>query len=475
MQVSLTGFAICAGLLVVGYCLRATLIVALMGSLAFGSTAVGTLTALGGSSPLAFTFIAVILLLFVVLRKTTWAELALVFARCRAAWIALGLTFYVCVSAVVLPRLLAGCTSAFVPVRGLIIEVPLGPVAGNITQTSYFVLGVLTFLALSALLRHRAYLKKIHQGFFVLCIFHAALGLTDFIGKLLGAGDVLMPIRTASYALLTEAEEAGFSRIVGGYSEASAFGSATLATLAFAFTYWRKTRSLLALALSVILLGLLLLCTSTTAYVGAVIISAPLILALARSMLAGRYSREDFTLFALALVTVMVALSIYLHDDRQFVPFVRLFESTVLDKHLSASAQERINWNLVSLQSFIDTGAMGMGFGSSRASSWPIAVISQIGLLGSLLMAALVMELARGIGRPSFSQVDPEMGALHDSARACALAGLVGASIAGGSADPGLLFFVGLAVVFACRTQCERSFLKVTTHALRRYDSVVAH
>src|SRR5262245_26795481 len=103
MQVSLAGFAVCAGLLLIGYCLRATLIVALMGSFAFGSTAIGTLTMLGGSSPLVFTLIAFILLLFVLIHRTTLSELALVFTEYRAAWIALGLIFYICLSAILLP------------------------------------------------------------------------------------------------------------------------------------------------------------------------------------------------------------------------------------------------------------------------------------------------------------------------------------------------------------------------------------
>jgi len=461
MQVSLAGFAVCAGLLLIGYCLRATLIVALMGSLAFGSTAIGTLTTLGGSSPLVFTLIAFILLLFVLIHRTTLSELALVFREYRAAWIALGLMFYVCQSAVLLPRLFAGCTSAFVPVRGQIFEVPLGPVAGNVTQTCYFVLGVLAFLALSVLLLRRPNLQKMRRGFFAWCTLHATLGLTDFTSKLLGAGDVLEPIRSASYAMLTDVKEAGFSRIAGGYSEASAFGGASLAALAFTFTYWRRTGSSPALALSTVLLVLLMLCTSTTGYVGAVIISVPLTLALARSIIAGRFSRDDLMLFALTLLAVVMALSVYLYNDRQFAPFEELLESVVFNKQSSASAQGRAYWNLTSLQSFFDTGGLGVGFGSSRASSWIIAVISQIGLLGALLVAALVMELPRSVGQPRPGQVDPEMRALHDSARACALAWLVGASIMGGSADPGLLFFVALATVLACRTQAQGSSLRI--------------
>jgi hypothetical protein len=79
MQASLAGFAICAGLLLIGY-LHAMLIVALMRSFAFGSMALTTLTTLGGSSPLPSTFFAFILLMFVFARRTTLSELAVVFA-----------------------------------------------------------------------------------------------------------------------------------------------------------------------------------------------------------------------------------------------------------------------------------------------------------------------------------------------------------------------------------------------------------
>src|SRR5262245_24149319 len=382
MQVSLAGIVVCAGLLLIGWCLRAPLMVALLASFAFGSTAVVSLAALGGSSPLIFTVLALVLLLSIFVRKATFNDLVVVFMEQRAAWIVFGLTFYVCLSAVLLPRLFAGQTAAFVPARtsGRVFEVPLAPVPGNVTQTCYFALGALTFLALSVLLLREANLEKIRRGFLAWCVLHAGLGLVDIVSKLAGAGDILQPIRTAAYALVTDVEEAGFSRIAGGYSEASGFGVATLAALAFAFTYWRRTRSLPVLALAIVLLVLLMLCTSTTAYVGLAIVSIPVIIALTRSMLAGRLARGDLVLLALAVFAVVIVLSIDLYDEHGFSPVVQLFESTILNKPLSASAQERAYWNMKSLQSFADTLGLGIGFGSSRSSSWIIAVVSQIGL-----------------------------------------------------------------------------------------------
>jgi hypothetical protein len=76
--------------------------------------------------------------------------------------------------------------------------------------------------------------------------------------------------------MLTDVEQAGFFRIASAYAEASAFGAATVCALAFTFSYWRATQEFVALALSMLLLTLLLLSASSTAYVGAAIISIPL-------------------------------------------------------------------------------------------------------------------------------------------------------------------------------------------------------
>lgn len=88
--------AVGAGLLLVACCVRTPLIFALMGSLAFASTAVVTLTELGDSS-LAFMLFAFVLLLHVLVRRTTLDDLDFVFTDYRTAWIAMGLMFCVCI------------------------------------------------------------------------------------------------------------------------------------------------------------------------------------------------------------------------------------------------------------------------------------------------------------------------------------------------------------------------------------------
>jgi hypothetical protein len=101
------------------------------------------------------------------------------------------------------------------------------------------------------------------------------------------------------------------------------------------------------------------------------------------------------------------------------------------------------------MQAFFDTNGLGIGLGSSRASSWPIAVLSQLGVVGGTLIAMLLAALLWPPGRLR-QPVDAEADAIMASARASALAALLAASLAGGLADPGMGFFVPLAVVMAC-------------------------
>ncbi|MGN6534150.1 MAG: hypothetical protein ACTHKQ_00295, partial [Mesorhizobium sp.] len=66
MQLSIAGLSVCAVILIVAFNSRGTLIVALLASLAFGSTAAMTLTSLGGSSPLIYTLFAMLLVTAVI-------------------------------------------------------------------------------------------------------------------------------------------------------------------------------------------------------------------------------------------------------------------------------------------------------------------------------------------------------------------------------------------------------------------------
>ncbi|MBZ9892226.1 hypothetical protein LB559_30285 [Mesorhizobium sp. BR1-1-3] len=465
MQISPVGLIVCAGILLTAIYCRAPLIIGLLASLAFGSTALMTLSSLGGSSPLIYTFFGFLLLTGVAAKRRILQDLGDAFGKIRPMWVLVSLMFYAVAGAWLFPRLFAGQTSAFVQSKtrhGVVIEASLEPVSSNISQTGYFILGGLTAIALCILLLNKDRMDEIRRGFFIWCIFHVAMGLIDLVGKLAGAGDLLLMIRTANYAMLTEQVQSGFFRIAGAYSEASAFGGVSLACLSFCYVYWRKTGSRLARWLSAVLLGLLLLCTSSTAYVGLAVLSVPVAFSLGRSFLTGRVTADEILIVGLVLAGVCAVMAIILYDERIVDPIIELVDSTLINKGSSDSGHERAYWNIKSLQSFADTSGLGIGFGSSRASSWPIAVVSQLGFVGSLMMVVLLAVLIRGLGELK-TYVDRETDAVVSSVRACALAGIVAASISSGSADPGIVFFIALAVIAATRVRARRN-----SHAVAR-------
>jgi hypothetical protein len=458
---SVEGLIVAAVLLLIGRILGAPLIIGLMASLPFGSTAFAAVPALGGSTPLIYTLFCILMISGVLVRKHAIREISTVFTQFPAAWLVLILVIYAIVSAFVFPRLFSGQTTAFVVVDGAYVELPLVPVSQNITQTAYFSLGALTFYSLSVLFLKQKNLDYIRRGFFVFIIANVLLALIDIGGKLSGAGDVLLPIRTAAYALLTEVVEAGFFRISGGYPEASSFAEAGLACLAFSYAYWRVSKSNLAFILSLIVLVLLLFSTSSTAYGALAILCLFPLFSLGRAILNGQFIAEDLHLLLLGILLFTVLLGIYLYNASAFDPFVELIERMVFDKATSGSGIERAYWNERSIQALFDTGGVGVGMGSSRSSSWIVSVMSQLGVIGTMTMLGLVFFIVRGMGQLKATQDTLEVFALASGLRAAVIAILIATCLAGSGADPGIVFFIALGGILACRRHVKLQSVRI--------------
>jgi hypothetical protein len=456
MILSIAGAMVCMLLALLGWVLGAPLIIGLFASLPFGSTAIATLPAIGGSSPLIYTVFAAGLLLMTAAHRGVLQELGTVFLGNWLAWTILLLVIFVLAGSYIFPRLFAGDTITFVTSRKGISETLLSPSSGNITQPAYFALGVLTFFTFCVYLLKARNLQTIKQGFWVFIVIHIALGLIDLLGKIAGAGDILLPIRTASYSMLTTVFEAGFWRIVGGYSEASAYGATTLACLGFSFTYWKLSRSQFAFFLTLVLVVLLLLSTSSAAYAGVAVMAIPAFALIVGAAIRDRLTLADMLIVGGGIVAFILVFAVYVLDEQSVAPFIELFEEMVLNKAESSSAKERFYWNATSLASFPDTYGLGIGMGSSRSSSWIISVISQLGFIGTLLISVLVYVLFTGIGRRRSDPNENNINALSSSAAVAALAGLVAQSIAGGTADPGLFFFIALATVWGCKRHLKQ-------------------
>jgi hypothetical protein len=459
MSVAPIAVLVGALLLALGQIVRAPTTVAFFASLAFGSTAIVS----GGINLLLYVPLAGLLMAAAVLRRTFWRDLERVFRLHWTPIVVVTLLVYGVASAFILPRLFAGATTVFVPGLNAVVETALRPVSGNINQSAYFAFGILAFFAVASQLARTGRFELLRIGFFAFAATNAALGLIDLAGKVSGAGDLLAPIRTAGYSMLTEVQVEGFWRIAGGYSEASTFGGATIIALAFTFSYWRATSRRPALVVSVILLLLLLLSTSSTGYASLAILVALLSLSSLWRLLSGRLNSRDLMTILAGAGALAIVLAVLIFTQGALEPIQKLIEETLINKSTSASADERFYWNAKSWRAFLDTYGLGVGLGSSRASSSVLAVLSQLGAFGAFLIVLLLAEMARPIPRPGPDPDARELAALCNSLRTTGLATMIPSAIAGGVADPGIVFFIALAGVVVGRKRLRQ--MRASEHA----------
>lgn len=468
---SIIGIGVAIAIFLVSALFRAPIMVGLLVSIPFASTAFATL---GGSTPLIYTLFALMLGGSLLLRRTIMHEIAIVFARHPVAWLLLVLAIYAAATSVLLPRLFNGRTGVYIPIEGIITRMQLAPTQGNVTQTAYFLLGIFVFFSFSILLLRPGKLEQMYLALFAFVFTNTMLGWLDLGGKFAGIGDIYASIRTASYALLTDVEQSGFYRIVGAAPEASAYATMELTCLAFAYTYWRRTGSLLAQLFALQALLLLILSTSSTAYGGLGVLLFTATLSLLLGAIRGQLRWQDWLLLAGAMAALAAVLATILYNDAILQPFIDLFRTMVLEKGTSSSGLERNEWNAQGIQGFLDTYGIGIGFGSSRTSSWLISGISQLGFIGMGMMLTTIVVLIRGMGGITVTPEDEATVALCAAARACGLASLMAATITGSSADPGILYFICLATVVSCRASVQERHHLALMHRPKRPTIAIA-
>jgi hypothetical protein len=114
-----------------------------------------------------------------------------------------------------------------------------------------------------------------------------------------------------------------------------------------------------------------------------------------------------------------------------------LLNQTVVEKLNSQSGIELSHWNAQALTNLADTDGFGGG-GSVRASSFPVAVLGNIGIIGGLLYSVFLPQLLLR-RRSGWNQPFPQ--SCQSAARWACSAQLAAASVAG-SFDLGPPFFI---------------------------------
>jgi hypothetical protein len=154
-------------------------------------------------------------------------------------------------------------------------------------------------------------------------------------------------------------------------------------------------------------------------------------------------------------MAIAAVLGLFLFSKGVLEPFLRLFDTMVLEKGSSASAAERFYWNQKSLMAFLDTYGLGVGLGSSRASSTIFAIVSQLGIIGALLFMCILVQLIMPLRDRCIGRKDPTLLPLCVAVRSAGVATFIGGAIAGAGADPGILLHIILATLLVGRAHLE--------------------
>ncbi|MDX6710284.1 MAG: hypothetical protein QOH96_1300 [Blastocatellia bacterium] len=413
-----------------------------------GSAAAFVLSSLGGTniSPahLLLGFLAVRLLR----DRRIYQQTIEAIAPGRPGFWLLLTVIYSAVSAYFFPRLFEAQTFVVVVRATDPFTYPLTPLMSNLTQSIYLIADCICFVVIcgyaggmdgKATLRNAAVLSVI------LNLIFAGLDLATYST---GTTDLMSFIRNANYSLLFEDQVGGMKRIVGSFIEASAFGAATLGYFAFSGTLCLLGfRPRLMFILSSFSLCALIFSTSSTAYGGLAVVLVLGYFAAFLAVVRGASTIQmNYFVITTPIILSVVFCVIALNEDYS-TPIYNLLDTTVFNKFSTSSGLERSSWNRQALQVFIDTYGFGAGNGSMRTSSFPLAVIANLGIIGAVLFSLFFLGLFFGASGDGAS--DPSDNATRLAAKSACMAWLVTASISGSLTDLGMPFFAFAAIACA--------------------------
>ena len=268
----------------------------------------------------------------------------------------------------------------------------------NFTQFGYITLSVMIVFAVTLLTDEPGFTKSLLTSVFAGGLVCILTGLIDLAAAWAGMESLLKPFRNADYAYLTTVEIAGQKRVVGFTPEASAYGPICVdfaTAIALLRTLYAEGRQrILATLIAIGLVVMALLSTSSTAYLGLVVLGAVYVANwVRRGVLSSAFGQRGLVWELLAGLSLIAALVFILVARADlFDPLLNVVQEVVFNKPLTDSYYGRSQWNAIAWDTVGSTWGLGVGFGSTRASNWFAAIISNTGLIGAACMAIFLVQ-----------------------------------------------------------------------------------
>ena len=419
----------------------------------FGAAAALQLPWLGGASIQPGHLMLVFFIASVLLRPVqTQAALVSIAYPGPGFWFAAYVLFSVA-SAFFLPRIFAGATLVYSSARDALgtmstVASPLSPGSSNVTQAIYLLSDLACFAAAAGLTR-LGYAPVIARSLVATTIACLVLAILDIATFLTGHSQLLDFIRNANYTMHTAETIAGFKRIVGSFPEASTYAGTALVLFSFTFMLWLERFPSRLAGLAAAFIGVtILISTSTTAYIGGLFVVCILVLFSVRRLLGGRAGPPHASFLIVTLFIVPCGIVTLMQMPDVWNSITALLDATFTNKLDSQSGEERTAWNTLALISFVDTSTFGAGLGTVRASSFIAALLSNVGLCGTLLFGAFLYNLLTAARLHSSGNGQDR--AIGMAAVFASVAQIAVAMISGSGTDLGLLFSILAGLATGC-------------------------
>lgn len=371
----------------------------LVGSMAIGSLAVVPPGLTGGLTIQPESVCAVVF--FIKLMRRRGAVTWMLDAALRLnKFLLLTVFLLICIVCTIFaPVLFAGI--AVMPLRavgGEIAPVPLALSGTNISQLGYLFLSVATVFGFARETQRPEFLPQLMKAFLICGFLLVITGLLDITAQRLGLEALLAPFRNATYSFLVDNVVGGYQRVIGLMPEASAYGPACVAIAAILTTlrpYYPaglQRKLCVTLIFSLLLMGFL--STSTTAYAGMAAFFAVYGFDWCRRAISPRVrGRASLSIeLAIAGAALLIMALVLAFDDSVLRGSMAMFDQTVFDKTATSSYIVRSYWNAVSWSDVSATYGMGVGVGSTRASDWVVALISNTGIAGAFVLGVVFLQ-----------------------------------------------------------------------------------
>jgi hypothetical protein len=376
-----------------------TLLVLLFSSMSFASLALVPPDMLGEASILPQQMFAVVLVLKIIVPKLMPPSPDLTDTLQLRNLGFLGLFLLVgLIATAMAPRLFLN-EVVIMPMRSSWAADLLAPTISNITHSGYVTLSVMSVFAISLMANEPKFRDALLKSVLVGGIVCIGTGLVDLAAWNTGTENLLEPFRNAKYGYLTTAELGGVRRVVGFTPEASVYGPICVqfatAALLLRPLYAKTRQGLFAMIVTAGLLGMALLSTSSTAYAGLAVLGAVYASNLIRrAVFPTVLGQSGLLAELLASLSIVIALVyVLIANVHVFDPLVDLVQEVLFNKSTSYSFYERSHWNDVAWKAVASTWGLGVGFGSTRTSSWFAAVVSNTGIVGAAFMLIFLAQI----------------------------------------------------------------------------------